>query len=491
MAKIKIPKTKPKGALPSSASKPSAVSQAEEMAVRDRLESEVAELMDIPPFTTSDRAAAGRAAAELIKSQPQVKMSEALGSKNLEGKGRLSTTQADRTRVGGGNIGGGAFPAISEADPNYEGKVWGVMDSGTASRLINLTSPEVAWTTMLGSANQLKTNPIVFSKLEKEFRQNMKAGLLPPELESKINQNLRLFMGEGADIRDPKIWKDIDTFEKRALMADLMMGQGLPPQKGGVSLGGEKSGKGVIFKPTETLIRETEPSLLHPEHGGDVPTFALGPRLFTLEKEYSYRPDLHPGFPTLIHGKDLGQNVIPVPNEIALPDWHARFKEMVGGKRKPGYYDLALGIKGEGLPSQVIDHDYLMHLSREGHREGGMVSQALTDKVTAPAAKAMLEMDLARLAVAKDKMQPKKMAKGGIGKVKAPKVNAPAVVPRSTLTELQNFVREREGGYGAARLERAADEIKNLETLYSQEALRRAFTGDNASALMTLNPEDF
>ena len=49
-----------------------------------------------------------------------------------------------------------------------------------------------------------------------------------------------------------------------------------------------------------------------------------------------------------------------------------------------------------------------------GLAQGGMVEQALTDKVESPAAKAMLEMDLARLAVMKDKMAPKKMAEGGI-----------------------------------------------------------------------------
>lgn len=359
------------------------------------------ESQSLPSFkeiTAAQRAAAGRSAAELIESQPQERMSEALGNMNVEGFGKLSTTQADRTRVGGGNIGGASFSAISEADPNYAGKTWGVGDYGTGSRLINLTSPETIWTTMLGSANQLKTNPIVFQKLEKQFKESMKAGNLTPELEAKINQNLRLFMGEDADIRDPKIWKELDTFEKRAMMADLMMGQGLPPKKGGVALGGEKSGKGVIFKPTETLIRETEPSLLHPEHGGEAPTFAIGPRLFTIEEEMSHRPDLHPGFPVLLHGKDLGKNVRPVPNEIALPDWHKRFITL-NPDRKPGYYDLALGIKGEGLPSQIIDEAYLTHLQKEGHAEGGLISDTLKGMIQSPKAAEMLDLDLAKLAL--------------------------------------------------------------------------------------------
>jgi hypothetical protein len=324
--------------------------------------------------TAAERAAAGRKAAELIKSQPPVKASEALGQAMEKGFKKTTTTQADRTRVGGGNIGGAPFSAISEVDPAYAGKVWGVMDEGTAARLKNLTDPETAWTTMLGSANQLKTNPIVFDKLKKGFLESMKAGNLSPELEAKINHNLALTFGEGAQIRDPKIWKEADTFEKRAALADLMMGQGIAPGKGGVALGGEKSGKGVIFKPTDILKRETEPGLLHPEHGGSAPTFAAGPRLFKMDPMSEYRPDLHPGFPTLISGKDLGVNMIPTPTEVYLPEWHSRFKKANPDRKGPGYYDLALGVKGEGLPSQELNNPYIRHLIREGFKAGGTVS---------------------------------------------------------------------------------------------------------------------
>lgn len=324
--------------------------------------------------SAAERAAAGRKAAEMIKAQPQVKASEALGQAREKGMTTTTTTQADRTRVGGGNIGGGAFSAISEADPLYAGKAWGVMSPSAAKRLKNLTTPETAWTTMLGSADQLKSNPIIFAKLEKQFKDAMKEGKLSPELAKKINHNLELTFGEGADIRDPKIWKQADTFDKRAALADLMMGQGLPPKKGGIALGGEKSGKGVIFKPTETLIRETEPTLMHPEFGGDVPTYAAGPRLFTLSGESSFRPDLHPGFPELLEGKDLGYSVKPTPTEVYLPEWHKRFKA-ANPERKPGYYDLSLGVKGEGLPSQQITDEYIRHLIREGFKEGGAVKK--------------------------------------------------------------------------------------------------------------------
>ena len=381
-------------------------------------------------YKAADRAKAGNKAAELIKSQPQVKASEALGQSMEKGIKKVSTTQSDRTRVGGGNIGGANFPAISEADPEYARKVWGVMDEGTAKRLTNLSDPETAWTTMLGSATQLKTNPVVFDKLKKQFLAAMKEGKLSKELEGKINHNLELTFGEGAQIRDPNIWKEADTFEKRAALADLMMGQGIPPKKGGVALGGEKSGKGVIFKPTDTIIQETEPSLLHPEHGGEAETFALGPRLFKLSGTAEQRPDLHPGFPTLLHGEDLGYNFAPVPTEVFLPDWHSGFKKK-NPDRKAGYYDLALGLKGEGLPSQELRDEYIRHLIREGYADGGEVhmgkggllskaTKALEEAITklpkgSDAAKSKIEQEFAEEAARKAALYKVEKPSGEIG----------------------------------------------------------------------------
>jgi hypothetical protein len=335
------------------------------------------------PATAADRAAAGRQADAMIQATPQVKPSEALGQAMEKGFKKVSTTQSDRTRVGKGNIGGANFPALSNASPLYANKVWGVMDSGTANRLINLSSPETLWSTVLGSADQLKSNPVVFSKLKKQFIDQMNAGMLHPELEGKINQNLAVLLGEGADIRDPKIWNLMDTFNKRGAMADIMAGKGLPPEEGGVALGGAK---GQIFNPTPTLIKETELGLLHPEHGGYVPTYAVGPRLFTLSGQKEYRPDLHTGFPTLLTGQDQGVNMMTTPTEIFLPDWHQNFKKYIAEKNaekallgiKPrtlpaSYFDLTLGLPGQGLPSQDLNDKYIRHLIREGRAEGGEV----------------------------------------------------------------------------------------------------------------------
>jgi hypothetical protein len=68
---------------------------------------------------------------------------------------------------------------------------------------------------------------------------------------------------------------------------------------------------------------------------------------------------------------------------------------------------------------------------------------------------------------------------------------APMIMKPSALTELKKIVQQEKGDYGSRRVERAADEIPNLEKLYKERALKEAFTGDNARALMTMNPKDF
>jgi len=66
-----------------------------------------------------------------------------------------------------------------------------------------------------------------------------------------------------------------------------------------------------------------------------------------------------------------------------------------------------------------------------------------------------------------------------------------APVTPGALTRVKEAVRKSKGDFGARRVERAADEIPNLENMYQEEGLRFAFTGDNAQALMTMNPADF
>jgi len=69
--------------------------------------------------------------------------------------------------------------------------------------------------------------------------------------------------------------------------------------------------------------------------------------------------------------------------------------------------------------------------------------------------------------------------------------NAPSIIIPSKLGRVKEEVLQSKGQYGARRVERAADEIPNLERMYKEQAFREAFLGDNAKALMTMNPADF
>lgn len=62
---------------------------------------------------------------------------------------------------------------------------------------------------------------------------------------------------------------------------------------------------------------------------------------------------------------------------------------------------------------------------------------------------------------------------------------------KTNIRSLIEKVRNEEGAFEARRLERAADEVPNLESMYREGALERLFGGDNARALMTMRPGDF
>jgi len=69
--------------------------------------------------------------------------------------------------------------------------------------------------------------------------------------------------------------------------------------------------------------------------------------------------------------------------------------------------------------------------------------------------------------------------------------NLALAVRPDEIKDLIKAVRDLKGNYGARRVERAADEIPNLEELFEKGALGEVFTGDNAQALITLKPADF
>jgi hypothetical protein len=78
-----------------------------------------------------------------------------------------------------------------------------------------------------------------------------------------------------------------------------------------------------------------------------------------------------------------------------------------------------------------------------------------------------------------------------IAKAKKLPIEAPSIIIPSKISNVKEAVRQGKGDFGARRVERAADEIPNLEKMYQENALKEAFIGDNARAVMTMNPKDF
>jgi len=281
-----------------------------------------------------------------------VKASEALGKH--EGK-TLKVTQADRTKVGGGFLGGPGFSSLQHVDPRYKNAAWGVNTAAAASKIANAAGDDVLWSALIGAPTQHTSNQMVFDLLLDQFKKGIKSGKMSPELRAAINARLAAAktkegapIFENADIAGKNFFKNLNTFDKRRVMADLM---------GGQTVGGKK---GQIFDYDKIVRETTEPELL------GAPTHAIGPRLFKTTGERSFRPDLHPAFPHILHGEDLGVMYHPVPREVMLPEFHEQIRQTKG--RPIGFMDLT-----RNTPAQFLSEKFLTGLQKQGYKKGGGV----------------------------------------------------------------------------------------------------------------------
>lgn len=310
-----------------------------------------------------------KAAAKAAKAEPELmKASEALGK--IEGR-PLVITQADRTKVGGGFLGGPGFSSLQLTEPEYRAAeaAWGVKTPGVAKMILGgakKAGENPVFTTMIGSPTQHQSNQMVFDKLYGDFKKSAKKGNLDPELRDKINLRLASAVDkEGNPVFPPDVdildknFKDIaNTFDRRSIAGHLM---------GGVQVGGKK---GQIIDYDKIIRETTDPALL------DVPSGALGNRLFTLSGGIIDRPDLHPAFPTILQGEDLGVNFSPVARDILMRDFIQKTKQEKG--RKPGYMDFTRGHP----PSQLITEDILTEMQKLGLKKGGTVKKAEGGAIT-------------------------------------------------------------------------------------------------------------
>jgi hypothetical protein len=306
-----------------------------------------------------DVAARAAKAAKAAQMKKAMKASEALAK--IEGK-RLNITQADRTKVGQGYLGGPGFSGLQlQEGPHKDvGAVWGVKNTGTAKTIVGGFDKPLGkeyFTTMIGSPTQHQSNQMVFDKLYGDFKREAKKGNLDPELKDKINARLAAAVDKDGnpvfppdvDILDKDFKKIVNTFDRRAVTGNLL---------GGVGVGGKK---GQIIDYDKVIRDTTDPFLL------DAPSGSMGYRLWTPSGEIIERPDLHPAFPAILTGEDLGVEFNPAAQDVLMSPWIENVRETKG--RNPGYMDWTRGRP----PSVEVTDKLLRNLEESGNKKGGLI----------------------------------------------------------------------------------------------------------------------
>lgn len=284
--------------------------------------------------------------SDVMNPADKMRMSEALGAGGVEGM-TLNLTQADRSRVFGPNKGGIGFSGLQLISPPHAkaNAVWGVGKPSHVTRMINQNTPETVWTTFVGSPTQHMSNLVTVQRMLEEFAK----GKPSPELIAKINARLP----EGMDIRDPRILDMFNTFDQRKELANLL------------TMGGPLKGEQATKNAFRVIDEEIEPLVR------DVPTYAAGPRFFSLDNGRMTRPDLNSAFPEIVTGTDFGLHFEPAPLEVLSPELVAKYAKRLdkNGKLMPiNHKDLTANT-----PKIFIDEERLSRMQKEGYADGGPI----------------------------------------------------------------------------------------------------------------------
>jgi hypothetical protein len=244
-------------------------------------------------------------------------------------------------------------------------------------------------------------------------------------------------------------------FNNRMKTPDLTQPLGLP------------NGRDIEYAISEPAIRNLEINMTGLNTGILKPNAPVEP-LGALHNTYTHR----------ILGEAVGPREVLSPFTMSYPDATAH----VLRTQNPSDFT---GTIQKVFPHQVVDQQYLDEMGKyqdrvkqiTGYNKGGAV------KKFQAGGKAKVVKSLADLF---ESYYPK-VAKTSVIET----IEAPAIVIPKGISRVKEAVRTAKGNYGAKRVERAADEIPNLEKMFTDEALREAFSGDNAKAVMTMNPADF
>jgi hypothetical protein len=244
-------------------------------------------------------------------------------------------------------------------------------------------------------------------------------------------------------------------FNNRMKTPDLTQPLGLP------------NGRDIEYAISEPAIRNLEINMTGLNTGILKPNAPVEP-LGALHNTYTHR----------ILGEAIGPREVLSPFTMSYPDATAH----VLRTQSPSDFT---GTIQKVFPHQVVDQQYLDEMGKYqdrvkqivGYQKGGAV------KKFQAGGKAKVVKSLADMF---ESYYPK-----GAKTTVIETIEAPAVVIPKGIGRVKEAVRATKGDFGARRVERAADEIPNLEKMFTDEALREAFSGDNAKAVMTMNPADF
>jgi hypothetical protein len=183
-------------------------------------------------------------------------------------------------------------------------------------------------------------------------------------------------------------------------------------------------------------------------------------------------------------------------NQIKLHNFPItpEMRESIKTKGLPLYQQVGIPTAGAGAASQMLEPQE----EPEYSKGGSIAKMAALAKLKQMRGEMAPRAEAVKNIIARDENRyladvvPNSLTNAEIeAEIKRMAAKAPMIMKPSTLTELKKIVQQEKGGYGARRVERAADEVPNLENMYTLDALKERFLGDNAKALMTMSPADF
>jgi len=289
----------------------------------------------------------------------------------------FGSTISDRliTRLGRSKEKGGArFSTLSTVDPAYAGSVWGSGNANAASGLANMQRdyPGIIIAPRVGTAEMHRSSTGVSDRVLRGFQKAVDQGLLPDDLRAAMNAKLaghkkyvsqdgKPFFEPDIDVGAPDFANRLKTFEQRAAATETLGGEG-------VSRG--RPDKGQIFDYDSIIRNTTEPGLL------DVPVNSVGPRLFKLTGNYSYRPELNASYPYVHGGEDLGVEMMMTPHTALFPDKLTQMEAAIaakiaaGTRKDPNVGSMDLS---RNKLVQKMDPGFFHRLEDLGYNEGGEV----------------------------------------------------------------------------------------------------------------------